>query len=458
MDRFTLITVYFFNVKKKEFYYQLDYIIIAMSAIESQTANIKTIDTNRLIINQDVSSVKWNSSKKHENIILLNAGQTSKLKSSLFGSKAILGNTSYTIGVNTDTIKFDIHQGSVLYFGIATEDKDLTSLDFDTKAIGKVFNVYPNTVLSMSLSRTLVSTGPDVYSSKLTYSYEGKTTEVNTTSYNSKVMFPWLADAVNGTGFSVDISRSTALQTFVESNGDVIFTTNDGSGTSRPIRFLTGDNQVIFDNLGFSSIPSITYDIVESSTSAQNGVSNFNMELRVKHPSAPGVSNPGVLISEEAKITASGGVNTAFVENSSGPLILREEGGIDVTIDSTGAITTSGIATVLSLTSNTVRSVSSNNLSLTENSGKGITVADSSGDVTLSSRLSVGDGGDLSSASVLASFNTTAMNQGLVIPTVSDVTIGTIPVIQQVTGMIVFSIADNKFMGFRSGGWVDLSI
>lgn len=429
-----------------------------MSNIEAQTANIKIIDTNVLNVNQDVTSVKWNPARRQTDITLLNSTQTAKLESGKAGSKAILGNVAYTIGTSIDTLKFDIHRGTSLYFGLAVDDRDLTLTSIDSKAIGLLFISNANTVLTMSLTRTLVSTGPNVYSSKLVYKYEGKTFEVDTTAYNGSVMYPWLADAIDGTGFSVDISKTTALKTYIDTNGDVVFSTVDELGVSRPMRFETGTNEVTFDNLGFSGLPSITYDIVETSTKAENGISNFNMELRVQHPNAPGISNPGVLISESAKITTSGGVDTVFVENSSGPVIIRESGGADVTIDSAGALVTPASITALSLSSNLVQAPSGvPGLQLFENTGKGIVVEDGTGDVLMSDRLSVGDGGDLTSTAVIASFNSTTQNQALVIPTVADVTTGTIPVLQQVTGMIVYSIADNKFMGFKSGSWVELS-
>lgn len=429
-----------------------------MSSIEGQFANIKTIVTNELNIGQSTTDVKWNPSRRHPDISLLNAGVTAKLNSVLSKSKAILANKAYTVGVNTDTIKFDIHRGSSLYFGLATDDRNLTSLILDNSAVGKRFDVEANTILKMNISRTLVSTSPDVYSTKLRYEYKGVISEVNTDSYNSLVMYPWMADDIKGNGFSVEISRNSVLKSYIDGNGDVVFSTVDDSGISRPIRFETGSNETIFDNLGFSGLPSITYDILESSTAAESGVSNFNMQLRVRHPSAPGLSNPGVLISESAKITTTGGVDSVFIENSSGPLIIRESGGVDVTIDSTGLIFTPGAISAISMTSNSVSSNSGNPLSLTENGGLGITVEDLTGDVTLSNRLSVGNGGNLTSDSVLASFNTNTQNQALVLPTVSDVTVNTIPALQQVIGMIVYSIADNKFMGFTSGGWVGLSI
>lgn len=427
-----------------------------MSSIEAQNANIKTIDTNVLNINQSVTSVKWNPSKKHTDINLLNSTQTAKLDSRSAGFKGILGNTAYTIGVSVDTLKFDIHRGSELYFGLAVDDKDLTSVDTDTKGIAQLFTVSANTILTMSLTRKLVSTSPDVYESKLTYIYEGKTTEIDITPYTGSVMYPWLADN-NSTGFSVDISKTTVLKTYIDTNGDVVFSTVDSSGVSRPMRFETGSNDATFDNLGFSGLPSITYDIVETSTAAENGVTSFNMELRVQHPSSPGLSNPGVLISEGAKIT-SNGIDTSFVESSSGSLILRETGGADVTIDSAGAITTPSSIEALNLTSNLLQASGVPGLQLLENSGNGILIEDGTGDVVMSGRLSVGDGGDLTSDSVVASFATTSLDQALVIPTVQNVTVGTIPALQQVTGMIVYSIDDNKFMGFKSGGWVDLSV
>lgn len=428
-----------------------------MSNIKAQYANINTLETNVLNINQSVTSVKWDPSKKHSDILMLNSTQTAKLNNNKAGTKAVLGNIAYTVGINTDTIRFNINQGKHLYIGLATADRDTSSVIIDTKAVGHLFVFATETTLTMSLSRTLISTGPDVYSSKLVYIIEGETITVDTSVYNGSVMYPWVANNDFDIGFSVGISKSTVLKTYVNANGDVVFSTVDAGGVSRPIIFETGTDSTIFDNLGFSGLPNINYDILESSTSAENGVSNFNLKIRVKHPSSS-LSNPGISVSESGYLTTNG-IETPVIESSTGALILRETGGQNVTIDTSGNINTPGFIDTLSISSNTLQApAGAPGLSLLENSGAGIVIEDVTGNVLVSSSLSVGDGGDLTSSSVLASFATTTLDKGLVIPTVQNVEISTIPTIQQVTGMIVFSIDDNKFMGFKLGSWVALSI
>lgn len=215
----------------------------------AQQATIRTLDTNFLNINQKVTTVKWNPSKKHPDIFLLNTAETAKLVNGKSGEKAVLSNITYIPGMTIDTVKYCIHQGSVIHVGIATTARDLTTLAPSTNLASMKFNVTHDTTLTMSLSRTLVSSGPDVYSSKLMFVYKGITTYLDVTGYTGQIMFPWLSDDTNGTGFSVSLARVTVMRTFVRENGDIVFTTIDEGGVSRPIVFETGSSATIFDNL-----------------------------------------------------------------------------------------------------------------------------------------------------------------------------------------------------------------
>jgi len=427
--------------------------------LKAQRATIRTLDTNFLNINQKVTAAKWNPSKKHPDIFLLNTTETAKLVNGKSGEKAVLGNVPYVPGTTIDTVKYCIHQGSVIHVGIATAARDLTTLAPSTNLASMKFEVTHDTTLTMSLSRTLVSSGPDVYSSKLMFVYKGITTYLDVTGYTGQIMFPWLSDDTNGTGFSVSLARVTVMRTFVRENGDVVFTTIDEGGVSRPIVFETGSSATIFDNLGFSGLPSIKFDILESATTAVNNISSFNMQLRVQHTSAPGLNNPAVLISEAAMLTAPGGLAAPEVLAMVSPLSLGVGSGALVTVDTAGEIVTPASVNTLSVKTTLVQpDVFGTPLRLFEKSGRGITVDDMTGNVSLSHTLTVGSAGTITNGSVLASFGDTGLNKAFVIPTVQNVLITTIPAANWVVGMIVYSIDDDKFMGYKPSGWTDLSV
>jgi hypothetical protein len=431
---------------------------MSIKSVDVREGKIHTLDVNYLNINQDSTSVKWNPAKKNSDIFMLNGIKTAKLSANKSGEKGILGNISYIIGTDVDAIVYVVHQGSVINIGLATSTRSLSSLASGTDLISQQFSVTRDTTITMTLSRTLVSTLPNVYNSTLLFKQDEKTIAVDVTAFNGQVMYPWLSDDSNGTGFSVSLSKVSALKTYIRDDGSIIFSSVNESGVSRPIIFKTGDDQVIFDNVGFSSVPSITYDIVETSTAVANGIDAFDMTLRVAHTSAPGTSNPGVTIGQNALFTSPEGISSPYIESPTADLILRRSGGSNVTVTVAGAMVLPGTLTTTRIISNTLQPPVGNNVSVLEGSGKGLIIQDITGDSYFSDRLAVGDGGNLTSANVLASFNTTTHDQALVIPTVTDVTISTIPILQQVTGMIVYSIADDKFMGFKPSGWVDLSV
>jgi hypothetical protein len=218
--------------------------------LKAPLATIRTIDTNFLNINQEFTTTKWNLSIKHPDIFLLDNASTAKLNDSKSGSKAIIGNIAFIPGTTQDTVKYKIHQGSIIHIGIATSSRDLTSLEPGTDLASLKLDVKPNTTLMMTIKKKRTSAG---VSSSLVFKYNDKITTINTTGYTGQNMYPWLSDDIDGTGFSVSISRSTIFKTFVRDDGAVIFTTINESGDSRPIIFETGENSTTFDNIGFSN-------------------------------------------------------------------------------------------------------------------------------------------------------------------------------------------------------------
>ena len=165
------------------------------SHLRAQQATIRTIDTNFLNINQELTSVRWNPAKRHPDIFLLNSTETAKLVDGKSGAKAILGNVSYTIGTDTDSIKYCVHQGSVIHVGFATSARDLSSLAPSTDLISEKYDITHDTFMTLSLGLTM-----------LTITYGNVKRVVDITGYTGLVMSPWLSDDTNGTGFSVSIA------------------------------------------------------------------------------------------------------------------------------------------------------------------------------------------------------------------------------------------------------------
>jgi hypothetical protein len=426
------------------------------AVISSQSAIIRKIDTNFLNINQVSTTTKWNPAKKHPDIYLLNGADTAKLARGKSGIKAIISNSPYVPGTTQDTVKYCIHTGGIIHVGIATATRDLYSLDPGTDLASQKFIVNNDTTLTMSISRIYIS--PGVYSSMLVFMYNGVKSSINITGYNGQVMYPWLSNDSDGMGFSVSLSRVTVLKSFIRENGDVVFTTIDDGGNSRPIVFETGDSPTVFDNLGFSGLPSIKFDFIESAQSAIAGFDTFDMEIRVSHPTN-GLSNPGVIINENAKLTAPGGLQAPELISSINPMKLSISGGQPVTIDIAGTIITPGSVYTLSAQTNLVKpSTAGSPLELTEFTGRGIAIEDVTGNVMISNTLTVGDAGSIVNNSVIASFGDTLLNKAIVVPRINDTTINTIPISNTVIGMIAYNNATGKFVGYTSNlVWVDLN-
>ena len=154
-----------------------------MSNVIGNTADIGLIDTDRLQVNQSITSLRWDAILKHPDFSILNLGVTAKLTSRNSGEKAILSNTGYLIGTNTESITYKVHQGSVIHVGFAEKTRDLTSLVAGNNLVSHKLKVEPNSTINIDLSMTEL---------KITYSGIVKT--INITGSSGRTMYPWVSD------------------------------------------------------------------------------------------------------------------------------------------------------------------------------------------------------------------------------------------------------------------------
>lgn len=422
------------------------------SGIESQLATIRTIDTNFLNINQESTEVKWDPSKKSPDVYILNAGDTAKLSTGATGYNAILGNKAYIPGTSQDTIKYKIHQGGVLHIGLASADRDLSTIEPGTNLASVTFETKDDTFISMSINK-VDRTPPFNNTSTLDFDYGGKKSSLDISGYYGQTMYPWLSNNGDGERFSVSLSRVTVMRSFIRKDGAVIFTTVDSSGNSRPIIFDTGTSPTTFNNIGFAGgVPNFNFDIVETAT-----VSNpsFSMQLRVKSPEDSS-DNPSISISEIANLTAPGGLLSPNVLSPSTVLTLGTSVGAKITVDTAGGIATPASIDALSIKTNLVKpKTSGSSLELFEFSGKGITVEDVSGDVSIDSTLTVGNSAT-NNYSVMVSFGDSNLDKAMVVPSINNTS--SIPSVNEVVGMIAYNNTTGKFVGYTGSGWVDLNV
>ncbi len=267
--------------------------------LKAQHATIKEIDATVINLNQDVTDVKWNPSKRQEDITLLNASITAKLVSGKSGEKAILGNISYTIGTDKDSIKYLVHQGSIIHVGFATASRDLTTLSPGSNLISQKYTVTYDTIMTLKLGLTT-----------LTITYGNATRTIDISGNTGQVMYPWLSDDTDGNGFSVGISRVSALKMYVDSNGDIVLDSVTASGVDTPIRFETGTTGTVSFSgpLGLSAPSQL--DVVETTNPATS------LTLRVNS------SANEVIINTDGDIAVPGIITVPTIESTTGPLIL----------------------------------------------------------------------------------------------------------------------------------------
>lgn len=406
--------------------------------IKAQNATIKEIDTTVINVNQGVTNVKWNPSKKQEDIFLLNSTETAKLLDGKSGEKAILGDISYTIGTDSDSIRYVIHQGSIIHVGFATLTRDLATISPGSDLISETYAINKDTIMTLALTPTT-----------LTITYGNVKRIVDISGFAGQVMYPWLSDDTNGTGFSVSISRVSALKVYVESNGDIVFNSVTASGVDTPIRFETGTTGTVSFSgpLGLSAPSQL--DVVETTNPVTNLTLRVNSSLNE------------VIINTNGDITVPGLLDSAVLESSSGPLVLREQGGLDITIDTLGDVVIPGSATADSLISNSLLSVLGTDLSLHESTGLGLTVTDGTGLVKVSDSMEIGNGGTVNTVATMTTFSSTPKNRGIVLPVVTNTILSPNPGFTFLTGdllpgMVVFDNATSQFKGWNGSAFVVL--
>lgn len=247
--------------------------------ISANAADIKQIDTNRLQVNQANTDLRWDTKLRHPDISILNTGVTVKLTAKNSGTKAVLGNTGYLIGTASESISYKINQGSVIHVGFAEITRDLSLLVPGANLVSQQLEVSADTTVYLDLSTT-----------ELKITYNNVTTPISLAGYVGRTMYPWVSDDNATGGMSVSIYKTARLSVYVDAEGRVVFETSTSNGVDRPIRFDTGSASLEFT--GGQLITDTIHNVIQS--------------------------DPGT------------------------PMVLRESGGADVTIDATGTVTATG--------------------------------------------------------------------------------------------------------------------
>jgi hypothetical protein len=413
--------------------YDMQYIYhtsIIMSVFRKTAADITVIDTEILNVNQGKTSLLWSATKRASGVSLAGGNATAKLRNGTAGTLGILGNTGYVIGTDTDKIEYNINSGSTMHVGIAQITRDLTSItpgsDLASLAITSVGN---GTVLTMCITTTA-----------LIITYNSSTTSISLTGYTGLTMYPWLANADDGVGFSVSISKISALKISVDTNGDILFDTVDSSGMSQPIRFNTGSSTVSFSGAVGLSAPT-QLDTVETT----NPVTPLTLKVN-------GSAN-AIVIDTTGGLTMPGILTAPALESDGTDLLLSRQGGIAVSVDIAGNLTTTGVLTGGSAIANSLASVVGNNLQLGESTGLGLQVEDVTGIVSIDNELRVGDAAGVNAYS-LASFGASTADKCIIVPSIAN----TAAIISTFPGMIALNTATGRFVGYTGTSWQELSL
>lgn len=340
--------------------------------IVAKEAEITLIDTCRLQVNQEVTDLRWDNVKKHPDIQLLNSVVTAKLVSQKSGTKAILSKKGYLIGTDSESLTYKIHQGSKIHVGFAENTRELDNLQVASDLVSTPITITNDENLKMTLAP-----------GELTITHGGTSVVLDLTPHVGKTMYPWLSDAVGGTGFSVSIIKTSRLSIYIAENGTVVFKTTADGGVDRPIKFDTGVSPVEFTGGGL--ITDTVHDIVEST---------LGTPLTLRE-----IGGADVVINSFGDLDTPGEISTAKVVTPAveapvaADLVLTNNGGGGLTIDSgtsVGTFTANVAAT--GFVSDSFTSTSGNGLDLVElDSGLGIHIdtAPNSGDVSMDTKLNV---------------------------------------------------------------------
>lgn len=206
-----------------------------------------TLEVDTLIIKKIGTSLKWSSSLKQGDIVLLNSTNTAKLNANKGGIKGILANTEYKVGTDLLTWQYGVHFEDQLAVGIATASRDLTSITPGADAEFTTITTSADTVVTFVMTQT-----------ELIITYDEKTTTLDITSLNGLNVRPWLSD-ISG-GFSVTISLIKQLKITINDDCEAIFDTTSTDGSSIPVVFTTGSSSIATGNLSMTGNTLISTD------------------------------------------------------------------------------------------------------------------------------------------------------------------------------------------------------
>lgn len=354
-------------------------------SISSNFADINQVDTNRLQVNQESTDLRWDTRLSHPDIIILNSGATVKLPTKLSGTKGVLGTTGYLIGTATESISYKINQGSVIHVGFAEESRDLSSVTASTDLVSKQLSVTADTIVYLDLSAT-----------ELKITYNSTTTSIDLTTYAGKTMYPWLSDDEETGGMSVTIHKTVRLSVYVNTEGKVVFETSSSNGVDRPIKFDTGSASLEFT--GGQLISDTIHNVIESDPGTpmvlrETGGSDVTINASGTVTATGDIICTNVesdSVSGTSTLSLSSGGGNATLSSTGGDIVLHADGAGVSIASTTGDVTFDSTATATSFVSDSIQSTLGGNLTLYEQTGGGgLIIANATSNAQFSADLAV---------------------------------------------------------------------
>lgn len=176
-------------------------------------SDFPTIYCTRLVVNPITTVLKWNPSKKHPNISVIEKSDT--VKTIISGEECgIIAKDGYVIGTDTKTWYYDIKDTVILHVGMAPITQDFTTVD--GTAVDEIIEVTEGDKVRFTLTAE----------STLSIRHEkGDGTVLGITVHNmmavaGQTMYPWVSDTSSGM-MSVKIMEDFRFEIYVDQNGAV---------------------------------------------------------------------------------------------------------------------------------------------------------------------------------------------------------------------------------------------
>lgn len=207
-----------------------------------------TIFCTKLIVKPTTTLLKWSTSKKHPEVIILGAIDTSKTNSAA-GERGLLGAQGFVIGTSVRNWFYDVLVTETIYVGMADINKDFTTAA--GAQVSRLLSVTEGDKIRFSLTA----------GSTLTLRHETGTGTVlnifvhDLSAFTGQTLYTWLSTTVGGT-MSVKLMEDFNFTITVDPDGKVRM-----NGTNNDIVDFNLDD--IIDNGGDTIINNTSNSSIE---------------------------------------------------------------------------------------------------------------------------------------------------------------------------------------------------